>query len=140
MIPNDSFENSLSFMNSSVTPNTYDVRYPLTSLSYSTGNVAQFSQSQAVNLGNDVMAFEDIPGGGDEDFEDVIWKTTGLSQPTWATTTAVDPATYYANYDNPYTTTVEHTNLLTRQSNVLLNGTRPTLQSALQNAGAISTP
>lgn len=140
MIPNDTFANALNHMNSSADPSTNDVRYPLTSLSYSTGNVEQFSQSQAVNLGNDVMAFEDLPGGGDEDFEDDIWKTTGLSQPTWATTTAVDPATYYADYDNPQTGTVEHTNLLNSRSNTLLNGTRPTLRSALQQAGALPPP
>lgn len=140
LIPNNSFQNAYDYMNSTPNPSTGDTRYPLTSLSYSTGNVAQFSQSQAVNLGNDVMAFEDIPGGGDRDFEDVIWKTTGMSQPTWATTTAVDPNTYYVNWDNPQTTSVENENLLTRTSNTLLNGTRPTLRKALQDAGAITTP
>jgi len=134
------YKGAADFMTGS-DPSSSDVRYPLTSLSFATSasnELTGFSQTQAVGLGHDIYAFEDLPGGGDRDFEDIIWKSTGLTQPDWSTITQVDPATYYQHYDNPLTATVENENRLDRQSQQTLpNGTNPTLRQALQNAGAL---
>lgn len=70
-------------------------RYPLLSLSFPTGDAGDFYQSQMVSLGNDGFAFEDLAGGGDQDYEDIIFTANGLEQPDWSTTNAVDPNTYY---------------------------------------------
>jgi len=94
LIPNDSFTNSNSFLAGN-SPSTDSVSYPLTSLSFSTGDVSGFSQSQAISLGSDVYAFEDLAGGGDRDFEDIVFRTTGVTQPDWSTIQRVVASTYY---------------------------------------------
>jgi len=94
LIPNDSFTNSNSFL-AGANPSISSTSYPLTSLSFNTGDVSGFSNSQAISLGNDVYAFEDLPGGGDRDFEDIVFKTTGVTQPDWSTIQRVDASTYY---------------------------------------------
>jgi len=135
LIPNQTFD---YVDNLATFPSSTSDQYPLTSLSFDTGTVTGFSQSQAVSLGSDVFAIEDLaPGSADNDYEDIVWKTSGLTQPDWSTMREVDPATYYSNWDNPTTTTVEHTNLLDRTGDVLLNGTDPTLRQVFQNLGLI---
>lgn len=135
LIPNQTFD----YVDGLATfPTSSSNQYPLTSLSFDTGTVTGFSQSQAVSLGNDVFAIEDLaPGSADNDYEDIVWKTSGLTQPDWSTMREVDPATYYSNWDNPTTGTVEHTNLLDRTGDPLLNGTDPTLRQVFQNLGLI---
>jgi len=136
MIPNDTFVN---VDNLSTFPASTSDKYPLTSLSFDTGSVSGFSQSQAVGLGQNVYAIEDTAGGGDRDYNDVVWQTSGLTQPDWSTMRTVDPTTYYSNWDNPQTTgTVEHTNLLNvASSKTLANGTKPTLGQVFQSLGLI---
>jgi len=95
LIPNATFAKSQTYMSGS-DPSSSNTKYPLTSLSFDTGNVAGFNQSQAVSLGNNVFAFEDIPGGGDRDYDDVIWQTSGITEPDWSSMQAVDAATYYS--------------------------------------------
>jgi prepilin-type N-terminal cleavage/methylation domain-containing protein len=85
-------------------------KYPLLSLSFPNGDQDGFYASQMVSLGNDGFAFEDLAGGGDQDYEDIIFTANGLEQPDWSTTNSVDPNTYYtevrpnANWDAPNTT------------------------------------
>lgn len=136
LIPDGSFTDSQTFLSAS-NPSMTSTKYPLTSLSYDTGDTAGFSQSQVVGLGNDVRAIEDMAGGGDRDYEDVIWKTSGLTEPDWSTINTVDPIAYYSNWDDPTTSTVEHVNRLDTRGDTLLDGTNPTLREALQDAGAI---
>jgi hypothetical protein len=84
--------------------------YPLLSLSFPTGDADGFYASQMVSLGNDGYAFEDMAGGGDQDYEDIIFTANGLEQPDWSTTHEVDPYTYYTEvrknkyWDKPNTT------------------------------------
>jgi len=136
LIPNGTFSSAQTYL-AGTSPSTSSNLYPLTSLSFDTGDVTGFSQSQAVDLGNDVMAIEDLAGGGDRDYEDIVWKTSGLTQPDWSTLNTVDPATYYSDWDNPNTATVEHINRLDVTGDTLLDGSDPTLREALQNAGAL---
>jgi prepilin-type N-terminal cleavage/methylation domain-containing protein len=139
LIPNNTFAASNTYMQGT-SVSTTDTRYPLTSLSFDTGDVSGFSQSQAVSLGtsntgSSVFAIEDLSTNKDNDYEDIVWSSSGVTQPDWSTMREVDPATYYSNWDNPTTTTVEHTNLLNRTGDNLLNGTDPTLGTVFTNLG-----
>ncbi len=139
LIPDSTFAGSKTFLAGS-NPSKTSTKYPLTSLSFDTGDVGGFSQSQAVSLQHNVYAIEDIPGGGDRDYEDVVWKTTGIIDPEWSSTLVVDPSTYYSNWDNPTTSAIEHINRLGWTGNDrLLDGSNPTLLEALQNAGALDS-
>jgi prepilin-type N-terminal cleavage/methylation domain-containing protein len=141
LIPNNSFQ---AVDDMSTFPVSTSSNYPLTSLSFDTGNVAGFSQSQAVSLGNESYAIEDMAGGGDQDYEDIIWKSTGLTQPDWSTMREVDASTYYTNWDNPQTTTVENVNLLNRSGDPVIDPRYtdgrmwdPTLREAFEYMGVL---
>ncbi|MCK9588994.1 MAG: DUF4114 domain-containing protein [Terrimicrobiaceae bacterium] len=138
LIPDASFTDAQTFLSAS-DPSMASSKYPLTSLSFDTGDTTGFSKSQVVSLGNDVRAIADMAGGGDQDYEDIIWKTSGLTEPDWSTiNTITDPIDYYSHWDNKQTAAIEDINILDRVGNdPLLNGTNPTLRQALQNAGAI---
>ncbi|MFZ4775223.1 MAG: prepilin-type N-terminal cleavage/methylation domain-containing protein [Terrimicrobiaceae bacterium] len=100
LIPDDSFQNAATFLQGSNPSNT-NTKYPLLSLSFATGNAAGFYQSQAVSLGHNAYAIEDMaPGTADNDYEDMIWVAEGLTEPDWSTMRDVDPNTYYL--DHPY--------------------------------------
>jgi len=133
---NITYKGSADFMAGS-NPSMSDVRYPLTSLSFDTGDVAGFSKSQVVDLGHGVVAMEDLPGGGDRDYEDIVLKSTGLKHPSWSPITQVDPNTYYTHWDNPLTPATEDINRLDVTGDTLKNGADPTLRQALTNAGAL---
>jgi prepilin-type N-terminal cleavage/methylation domain-containing protein len=68
--------------------------FPLTSLNMGT-NESPFHQGQVASLGNNGYAIEDIPGGGDADYDDLIFTGHGLSESEGATFRDVDPTTYY---------------------------------------------
>jgi len=53
-----------------------------------------------VGLGNGVFAMEDLVGGGDRDFEDIIFRLSNLEQPDNSALTMIDPATFYVNHPN----------------------------------------
>lgn len=97
LIPNNTFAAALTEL-SRTTPNRSSTSYPLLSLSFPNEDYEGFYRSQAISLGNDAYAIEDIPGGGDQDYEDLIWKAEGLTQPSWSTMREVDPNTYYRNH------------------------------------------
>jgi type II secretory pathway pseudopilin PulG len=102
--------------------------YPLLSLSFPTGDEGSFYASQMVSLGNDGYAFEDLAGGGDQDYEDIIFTANGLEQPEWSTTNSVDPYTYYTEVrPNRYWDTASTDPNMSAFS----------IQSALQSAGII---
>lgn len=121
---NITYQGAETFMNG-INPSSNDVRYPLTSLSFNTGDVTGFSQSQAVSLGNEVFAFEDIPGGGDADFEDIIFKTTGLTQPSWSTMQQVTASSYYSEAK------------LNQLGDSILGAQQQTLRQALQGVNVL---
>jgi len=128
LIPDNSFAGADSFLDSRTawpTGTISDTRYPLSSLSFDTGDVAGFSQSQAVSLGNNVFAIEDIAGGGDQDYEDVVWQSEGLTQPDWSTMREVDASTYYS------------TAKLNQLGDAVLGAPRQTLRQALQGVGVL---
>jgi len=95
LIPNNSFVGAASYL-AQDNPSARNTAYPLTSLSFATGDAGGFSQSQAVGLGNNVFAIEDMSGGGDRDYEDVVWQTEGVEEPGWSTMRDVDARTYYS--------------------------------------------
>jgi hypothetical protein len=80
---------------------------------------------------------EDLKGGGDQDYEDLVWKTTGLTPTSWSDIKTVDPITYYSDWDNKQTAEIEHIDKLAITGDVLLDGTDPTLGEALQKLGVI---
>ncbi len=128
LIPDNSFAAADSFLETQTewpSGTISDTRYPLTSLSFDTGDVAGFSQSQAVSLGNDVFAIEDIAGGGDRDYEDVVWQSEGLTQPDWSTMREVNAATYYSD------------SKLNQLGDAVLGAPRQTLRQALQGVGVL---
>ena len=116
--------------------------FPLTSLSRandvnSTNTNFPFYANQYASLGTGTSAYaiEDTSNGGDQDFNDLVFKATGMTAPEGATgTTIPDPVAYYSNWDNPTTATVEHLNKLDA---VGTNGGL-TLRQALTAAGIIS--
>lgn len=123
LIPNASFDQSYANLLNGTTGGT---SFPLTSLHMGT-NEAPFHQGQIASLGNNGYAIEDIPGGGDADYDDLIFTAHGLSQSEGSAFREIDPTTYYPqrfaqlgrNYwDNPF------------------NG-GPSLQQSLINAGII---
>jgi len=100
LIPNSSFQSAATFLQAS-NPSKTDQKYPLLSLSFATGNTDGFYQSQAVSLGHNAYAIEDLaPGHADNDYEDIIWVAEGLTEPDWSTMREVDPTTYYE--DHPF--------------------------------------
>lgn len=90
LIPNGTFAQA-------VFTDEWSSLYPLLSLSFPNGDENGFYASQMVSLGNDGYAFEDLAGGGDQDYEDIIFTANGLEQPDWSTTNSVDPLTYYTD-------------------------------------------
>jgi len=125
LIPNGSFEQARDFLATNNPSNGSNI-YPLTSIILNTGDQSDFSSSQMVSLGRNTYAFEDLIGGGDEDFEDIIFKLDNVQQTEWATTRQVDPNTYYAG--NPYWNTAN-----TSQSWF----SSISIKEALTNAGTI---
>ena len=125
LIPNASFDTAYSNLLGGSTGGT---SFPLTSLNMGT-NVAPFHQGQIASLGNSGYAIEDIPGGGDADYDDLIFTAHGLAQSEGATFRAVDPTTYYperlAQLGRNYWDSSTNTR------------TGTTLQQALINAGII---
>jgi len=121
LIPNGTFAEATTFLAAS-NPSKTNVKYPLTSLSFDTA-VAGFSKSQAVSLGKSVYAIEDIAGGGDRDYEDIVWKTNGVTQAEGKHMQEVDASTYYTQAK------------LNMTGDKLLDGTDPTLRQVFQNMG-----
>lgn len=123
LIPNGSFQDAYAFMQNGW---YWDQLYPLTSLNLGT-NQPPFYANQMASLGNGGYAIEDIAGGGDADYDDMVFRLDGLIQDDSQQFLQIDPATYYPqrlaqlgrNYwNNPY------------------NG-GPSLQQALINAGIL---
>lgn len=102
LIPNGSFEQAQTFLSSN-NPSSGSNIYPLTSIVLDTGDETDFSSSQMISLGRNTYAFEDLIGGGDRDFEDIIFKLDNVEQSETSSLRQVDPNTYYVN--NPYWTT-----------------------------------
>jgi len=128
LIPDNSFTAADSFLETQTawpSGTISDTRYPLSSLSFDTGDVAGFSQSQAVSLGHDTFAIEDIAGGGDRDYEDVVWQSEGLTQPDWSTMREVNASTYYSE------------SKLNQLGDAVLGAPRQTLRQALQGVGVL---
>jgi len=100
LIPNTSFENSLTQLNAGTTNSQ---TAPLLSFKTSSNNADD--GSQIASLGNSAFAIEDIPGAAsDTDFNDLIFQAFGLEQPEGTTTAEIDPLTYYVNqqyWDTP---------------------------------------
>jgi len=93
LIPNTSFEDSLVRLNAgTATAQTQ----PLLSLSYG-DNSGGFSISQVASLGNNAFAVEDIRGGGDRDYNDLVFRAAGLIEPPGTVTRRIDPTTYFVN-------------------------------------------
>jgi len=88
---------------------------------------APFYQGQIASLGNNGYAIEDIAGGGDADFDDLIFRASGLSKGEGAAFREIDPGTYY-----PTRLAQLGRNYWTGS----FNG-GPSLQQALINAGII---
>lgn len=124
LIPNASFQTAYAQFQAGNTPG--NTVYPLTSLSLGSSS-APFYQGQIASLGNNGYAIEDIAGGGDADFDDLIFRANGLSKGEGAAFREIDPGTYYptrlAQLGRTYWTGS-------------FNG-GPSLQQALINAGII---
>ncbi|MEX1117586.1 MAG: DUF4114 domain-containing protein [Terrimicrobiaceae bacterium] len=124
LIPNNTFQEASRQFQEGTTPGA--TVYPLTSLSLGT-SAAPFYQGQIASLGNSGYAIEDIAGGGDADFDDLIFRAEGLSKGEGSAFREVDPGTYYptrlAQLGRSYWTGS-------------FNG-GPSLQQALINAGII---
>jgi len=118
LIPDNSFTGAQTYLSGS-SPAKNNTAYPLTSLSFATGDAGGFSQSQAVGLGNNVYAIEDTYNGGDEDYQDIVWQSTGVEEPDWSTMRQVDANTYYS------------TSTLDSEGQRILGQPRETLRSAL---------
>ena len=123
MIPNASFDTAYSQLQSGT---TNAQTFPLTSLNLGT-NQAPFYTGQIASLGNNGYAIEDQAGGGDRDYDDLVFTAQGLAQSQGASFNEIDPNTYYPDryaqlnknyWNNPY------------------NG-GPSLQQSLINAGII---
>jgi prepilin-type N-terminal cleavage/methylation domain-containing protein len=91
LIPNASFDTSYANLLSGTTGGT---SFPLTSLHMGTDE-DPFHPGQIASLGNNGYAIEDIPGGGDADYDDLIFTARGLSQSEGSTFREIDPTTYY---------------------------------------------
>jgi type II secretory pathway pseudopilin PulG len=107
LIPNASFDTAY---NQLLTNSTNSQTFPLTSLNMGVSQ-APFYQGQIASLGNNGYAIEDIAGGGDADFDDMIFTADGLSAGQGASFREVDPETYYPDrlaalnrnyWDSPY--------------------------------------
>ena len=151
MIPNGTMAAALSALNNLGTLPDGSTRlqnlattngqvFPLTSLSRTnditnTATNFPFYANQYASLGSGTSAYaiEDTANGGDSDFNDLVFKATGMTAPEGSTTNIIDPLTYYAHWDNPTTTTVENINKLDA---VGTNGGM-TLRQALTAAGVI---
>ncbi len=124
LIPNSSFQAAHNQFTNGTTPG--NTVYPLTSLSLGTSS-APFYQGQIASLGNSGYAIEDIAGGGDADYDDLIFRAEGLSKGEGAAFREIDPGTYY-----PERLAQLNRNYWTGS----FNG-GPSLQQALINAGII---
>jgi type II secretory pathway pseudopilin PulG len=124
LIPNNTFQEANRIFNQGGTPGA--TVYPLTSLSLGTSS-APFYQGQIASLGNSGYAIEDIAGGGDADFDDLIFRAEGLSKGQGAAFREIDPGTYYPE---------RYAQLGKGDWTRSYNG-GPSLQQALINAGII---
>jgi hypothetical protein len=93
VIPNGSFQNTYDQL---LAGTTNDQTFPLTSLNLGTTS-PPFYADQIASLGNDGYALEDLVANGssDLDYDDIIFKATGLGQAENSTTREIDPRTYY---------------------------------------------
>jgi len=99
LVPNGNFTQSSALLEATTPDRTSDL-FPLTSIALQSGETNEFSSSQLVGLGNGVFAMEDLVGGGDRDFEDIIFRLSNLEQPDNSALTMIDPATFYVNHPN----------------------------------------
>lgn len=113
-------------------------RFPLTSLSREnaangTNTNFPFYANQYASIGTDTNAYsiEDTRVSGDQDYQDLIFKASGMTSPEDSFERTIDPATYYSNWDNPTTQTIEHINKL----DVVGTNGGMTLRQALTAAG-----
>jgi len=91
IIPDGSFQDSYDRLLSGTTT---DQTFPLTSLNMGTTD-PPFYANQLASLGNDGYALEDIAGGGDADYDDIIFKASGLGMPENSTTREINAREYY---------------------------------------------
>ena len=112
--------------------------FPLTSLSRTntaTGTNTQFpfysSQYASLGTGTSAYAIEDTANSGDQDYQDLVFKATGLTAPPGSDTNTIDPLAYYSHWYNPNTKTYQ--NIL----DVVGTNGGMTLRQALTAAGVI---
>lgn len=117
VIPNGSFQNTYDRL---LAGTTNSQTFPLTSLNLGTTS-PPFYADQLASLGNDGYALEDLVADGksDLDYDDIIFKATGLGQAENSTTREIDPRTYYP----------------TRLQQLGRSGDWGALETALENAG-----
>lgn len=115
MIPNDTFANAYNLINGlgtlangstalSSLANSNGTVFPLTSLQSRGGAAGGFpfysNQYASLGAGTNAYAIEDIKNGGDHDYQDLVFRATGMTAPPGSVTNTIDPATYYgANLD-----------------------------------------
>lgn len=151
MIPNDSVQNAWNALNAlgTLSPGSTALsslasgsgtKFPLTSLSRinttsGTNTNFPFYANQYASLGTGTSAYsvEDTAQAGDMDYQDLVFKASGMSAPDGTVVKTVDPVSYYSNWDNPTTQRVEHLNKLDTAGT---NGGM-TLRQALTAAGII---
>lgn len=107
LIPNASFQQAYNDLLS----NTYKAKtFPLTSMNMGTDE-APFYQRQVASLGNGGYSIEDIAGGGDADYDDMVFRLTGVIQDDSQQFLQIDPTTYFPQrlaqlrktyWDKPY--------------------------------------
>lgn len=134
MIPNSSFTSAYNLLNNmgtlasnstalSTLANNNKTVFPLTSLERKTaGANSNFpfyaNQYASLGAGTSAYALEDQQGGGDMDYQDLIFKASGMTAPEGTKTNTIDPATYYGS-----------------KLDVVGTGGGMTLRQALQTAG-----
>ncbi len=115
LIPNDSVQNAWTALNnlgtlaanSSALQNLAQnstQKFPLTSLSRtnstdnSSNNFPFFADQYAsLGQGTNSYAMEDTRIGSDHDYQDLIFKTVGMTSPEGTNTRTIDPVTYYGD-------------------------------------------
>ncbi|MEI6032692.1 MAG: DUF4114 domain-containing protein [Verrucomicrobiae bacterium] len=148
MIPNDTMQNAWNALNGLGTLSSSSTalqtlaqnsgtKFPLTSLSRTNaaGGSTTFpfyaDQYASLGVGTTAYSIEDTRVAGDGDYQDLIFKASNMIAPDGSFTRTIDPATYYAHWDNPTTVAVENINKL----DTVGTGGGMTLRQALTAAG-----